>query len=189
MSDTADTKQPENAPGEQQEELVCRCPETYPEEWVGKDIDFAGWCVHRFGIASFAHMPLAYEAYVDRQADNIRQLGLTEKWPGLVLTRTGWWGGEIIRFVEDAQSASRFVEYLAPPFDVNVALHEGGVGSITKTVQEQQRHIVDAGCRPKELYLAHLSCPVCAERKGGEKILAIRRWIASKALQARVKKR
>ncbi|MDH5300560.1 MAG: hypothetical protein OEW58_04285 [Gammaproteobacteria bacterium] len=181
MNDALPSQQPA-----MEEELVCRCPEHWPK-WAGKDMDFAGWCVHRMKIAAFAHMPVSYEVYLDKQTQNIADLGLTEKWPGLVLTRTGWFGGEILRVLEPESSPSRSVEYLTPPFHVNVMLHEGGIGTVTRTAQIQQSNIYAAKCKPKELYLAHLSCPVCAERKGGEKILLIRRWIPGQQTQRRMK--
>jgi hypothetical protein len=170
------------------EDLVCRCPETYPEDWVGQDLDMSGSCVHRMGIASFMRMPISYESYLDRQTHNIHELGLTERWPGLAFMRTGWFGGENLRFIEPAQSPSRLVSYLAPPFNVSIKLHEGGIGTVTKTAQRQQSDIISARCRPKELFLAHLSCPVCADRKGGEKIMVMRRWLPSAQLKRRMKK-
>jgi len=169
-------------------ELHCRCPESYPS-WDGTDQSLAGQTVHRMSIASFFHMPLAYESYVGKQLENVEQLGLSEKWPGFVLTKTGMWGGEIIRFIEDAETASRCVQILPPPFDVNVMLHEGGIGTVQKTLRAQQMKIVDSGKKPKELYLAYLSCPVCAERKGGEKILLFRRWLTSERLVKKIEQR
>ena len=170
------------------ENMACRCPEVYPEEWLGRDMDIAGSCVHKMGIASFAHMPISYESYLDRQTHNIYELGLTERWPGLAFTRTGWFGGENLRFIESAQSPSRLVQYLPSPFNVSVRLHEGGVGTVTRTAQRQQSDIISARCKPRELYLAHLSCPVCAERKGGEKILLMRHWLPSAQLKRRMQK-
>lgn len=169
-------------------EQVCRCPDHWPN-WDGTDQALAGQYVHRMPIASLFHMPLAYDQYVGKQADNIVQLGLTEKWPGLVFTRTGVWGGEILRLIEDAESASRFVQVLSPPFDVNVMVHHGGIGTIQKTLRKQQAYLTDVGRVPKELYLAHLSCPVCETQKGGEMIMVIRRWEASKRLQDKIQAR
>jgi hypothetical protein len=170
------------------DEQSCGCPETWPK-WDGTDQNLAGKCVHRMSIAAFFHMPLAYETYLAKQYENIQQLELTEIWPGFVLTRTGMIGGEMIRFIEDAESASRFVQYLSPPFDVNVMMHEGGIGTIQKTLQAQQMRLVDAGRTPKEVYLAHLTCPVCEKRKGGEQIMVVRRWIANARLQSRLQSR
>ena len=178
----------ENSEEQNGEALSCRCPEAYPD-WDGTDQVFAGRLVHRMKIPSFFHMPFSYDLYVGKQEENIYQLGLTEIWPGMVLARTGMWGGEIIRFIEDAQSPSRLVKTLAPPFDVNVMLHHGGIGTIQKTLREQQMRLTDAGRMPKEMYLAHLACPACEERKGGEKIFLIRRWESSKRLQDKIEKR
>lgn len=167
---------------------ACHCPEHYPK-WDNIDQNLNSHCVHRMSIASLFFMPLAYENYVARQAASIEQLELKEKWPGLVLTRTGFWGGEIIRLIESAESPSRHVQFLPPPFDVNVILHDGGIGTVQKAIREQQMRLVDVGHVPKELYLAHLTCPACEERKGGPKILVFRRWLASSRLQARIESR
>lgn len=167
---------------------LCGCPEAWPK-WDGTDQALAGMCVHRMPIAALFHMPLSHDTYVGKQYHNIRQLEMVERWPGFVLTRTKMFGGEIIRFVEDAETASRFVQYLPSPFDVSVMMHEGGIGSIQKTLLKQQAQMVDAGHAPKELYMAHLTCPRCEERKGGEKIMLIRRWLASSRLKSKVQAR
>ncbi len=164
----------------------CACPDTYPD-WDGQDIDLAGRCVHQMPIKTAFHMPLGYDTYVNKQYLNIRELELTEIWPMMVLTRTKLFGGEIIRFIEDAESASRMVQFLAPPFMVNILLHHGGIGTIRKSMRQQQMGILDSGKIPKELYLAHLTCPVCEEKKGGDKILLFRRWVASSRLSAALK--
>jgi len=169
-------------------EELCPCPETYPD-WDGKSIDLSGYCVHEMKTASVFHMPVAFDMYVSKQAANIEHLELKEKWPGLVLSKTGMWGGKILRFLEDSQSsASRLVHHLPTPFDVMVQLHEGGVGSVPKVVHKMQIAMVEKGCMPKEFYLAHLTCPVCSERKGGEKILIIRRYVANERVKARMEK-
>ena len=156
----------------------CGCPESYPT-WAGKDVNLVGQCVHRMKIPTFFHMPLAYEAYIKKQAESVMQLGLVEMWPGFTLSRMGMLGGEIMRLLEDSQSPSRLVEYLTPPFTANVALHNGDIGTISKAVQPQQALLIDSARTPKELYLSYLTCPRCAERKGGEKILLLRRWSQS----------
>lgn len=166
----------------------CACPASYPD-WDGKDVSLAGLCVHELSLPTLFHMPLAYDLYVRKQAENIHQLGLQEKWQGLVFVRTGFVRGQLLRILEDAQSPSSQVKYLATPYDAAVTLHPGGIGTITKSVQAQQMKMFDEGKSAKELFLAHLTCPVCSERKGGDKILLVRRWVANarlkKAIEAR----
>jgi len=170
------------------EQEGCPCPERYPD-WDGQDVDLGGWCVHQMPIKTFFHMPIAYDMYLAKQAENVAQLGLRERWPGLVLTRTRLFGGSLTRLLEDAESPSRLVHYLPSPFNVSVFLHHGGIGSVSKAVHEHQIRLVEQGRRPKELYLAHLTCPVCEQRKGGDKILVLRRWVASRRMAANVARR
>ncbi|MDH5544876.1 MAG: hypothetical protein OEZ43_04740 [Gammaproteobacteria bacterium] len=173
---------------ENSKEQVCRCPDHWPD-WDGAELSLSGRCVHRMSIPSFFHMPLAFDMYVGKQAENIEQLDLKPVWPGLVFSRTGMWGGELICLIEDAESPSRLVQYLPPPFDVHFMLHHGGIGTIQKTLREQQMRLTDAGKVPGDLYMGHLTCPVCEERKGGEKILMMRRWKSSKRLQGKISNR
>ena len=98
------------------------------------------------------------------------------------------WGGKILRLLEDSQSASRLVHHLPSPFNVMVQLHDGGVGSISKAVHKMQIEMVEKGCMPKEFYLAHLTCPVCCDRKGGDKILILRRYVANERVKKRLEK-
>lgn len=166
----------------------CACPDVYPD-WDGKTLDLGGSCVHEMKIAAFFHMPIAYDMYVSKQAANVDHLGLTEKWPGFILTKTGMLGGRIIRFLEDCQSPSRLVHYIPGSFWVKAKMHHGGIGSVQKVIHKMQIEMLEEGCMPKEFYLAHLTCPLCVERKGGEdKILIVRRFNANKRIQERLRK-
>lgn len=170
------------------EEEQCACPETYPD-WDGKTLELGGSCIHEMKIAAFFHMPIAYDMYVSKQAANLDHLELTEKWPGVILTKTGMFGGKIIRLLEDADSPSRLVRYIPGSFWVKCKLHHGGIGTVPKAVHKMQIEMVEQGCMPKEFYLVHLTCPLCMERKGGEdKILIVRRFVANKRIQERLEK-
>lgn len=155
--------------------LDCGCPGEYPA-WNDEDVSLDGVRAHVMPIPMFVHMPLAYEAYLRRQQEQISRLELPEKWPGFVMTRTGWLRGQIIRLLENVQSPSRFVTFLPKPFRVHAKLHPGDIGTITKTVRSVQTTLLDQGRKPKELYLCYLTCPRCEEQRGGPKILLLRRW-------------
>lgn len=187
MSETDQLETTEQADS-QPENMLCACPDEYPD-WAGQDISFAGWKVHSMPIKCFFHMPLAYDMYMSKQAESIEQLELTERWPGFVLSRTKMFGGNLLRIIEEGDSPSRLVQHLPTPFDVHVFMHNGGIGSVTKAVHQQQIDLVEMGRRPKELYMAHLTCPLCFERKGGDKIMVIRRWVSSKRMQSTVQRK
>jgi hypothetical protein len=135
------------------------------------------------------HMPLGYEAYLHRQQRALEQLHLRELWPGLVLTRTGLLRGSITRLLEDVSSPSRHLGYFPRPFQVRAHLHHGTVGTIRPAVQDMQAYLLDHGCMPGELYLCHLTCPRCAERRGGDKILLLRHWRESRLLRKKQQQR
>ena len=179
--DSDSTKATAKKEGENQK-LACPCPEDYPD-WDGKSINLSGHCIHEMKISCYFHMPVAYDMYVSKQAENINLLDLTEKWPGLVLTKTGMIGGKIIRLLEDAQSPSRLVKYIAGDFHVMAQMHRGGIGTVPKAAHKMQIAMVEKGCMPKELYLVHLTCDECWERKGGDKILILRRYTANERVQ------
>lgn len=163
----------------------CRCPVRLPD-WDGRDVDLSGACVHRQPIKTFFSMPIAFDMYQERQRQEVEALELTEPWPGLVLARIGAFGGELLRLLaDDSQSLSRRVQHLAGPFQARGLLHNGGIGSIRESYLDLQRALLEHGRMPKELYIAHLTCPVCAERKGGDKILLLRRWVESRRLANR----
>lgn len=165
-------------------ELKCHCPDTYPD-WDDIDINLSRKCVHLISIPTFIHMPIAYEFYRKKQASDIENLELKEKWPGFSLMRTGMFGGKMMRLLEETESPSRFVTYLDRDFHVHAKLHHGDVGTVKTTLGEMQMGMVDRGCRPKELYLGYITCPACEERKGGPKILVVRRWVESEGLKKR----
>jgi len=160
----------------------CPCPEEYPN-WDGESVNIGGHCVHEMKISSFFHMPIAYDMYVKKQVDNIHNLELEERWPGFIMTKTGMFGGKIIRILKDAQSPSRLVHYVAGDFLLMAQMHDGGIGTVPKAAHKMQIAMVEKGCMPKELYLAHLTCDVCRDRKGGDKVLMLRRYTANKRIQ------
>lgn len=166
---------------------VCLCPSSYPD-WHEKDVDVSGQPTHTMAMPTFLHMPMAYDTYVQKQQNDIEQLELQEQWPGLVLTKTGFVQGVLIRLLKTGDSPSRFVRYLSADFKLHGLLHLGGIGTIKQSVRQLQNRLFDMGRMPKEVYLCYLTCPICSERKGGDKILLLRRWQASPSLAKRLKK-
>ncbi|NOY62080.1 MAG: hypothetical protein GXP10_02790 [Gammaproteobacteria bacterium] len=156
--------------------LKCGCPQSYPQDWDGEDVDLSHHCVHILPIPTFIHMPLAYESYTKKQNQDIERLELEEPWPGLTLTQTGALRGRIIRLLDaSTRSPSRRVEFLPTPFNVRAKLHHGNVSTIRYPVSQMSLDLLESGRRPKELYLCHLACPQCHET--GDKILFLRRWV------------
>ncbi|MCC6207948.1 MAG: hypothetical protein IT488_07330 [Gammaproteobacteria bacterium] len=166
----------------------CSCPPSYPH-WHGQDVDLGGYRTHTLPIPTLMHMPLSYELYVQRQQHVLEQLHLKEIWPGLALTRTGFLRGSIIRLLEDAPSLSRHAGYFPRPFQVQAHLHQGNVSTIRQAVRNMQSRLLDAGCMPKELYLCYLTCPRCADERGGDQILLLRHWVKSELLEKKARRR
>lgn len=164
--------------------LACGCPDTFPD-WHGKDVDLSLHPAHSLPITTFFHMPLAYAARLERQRAEIEQLELKEPWPGFILTQTNFMAGRIISLLNSAQSPSRHVLCLPASFHISSLLHAGGISTLRNSVRELQSTLFDAGRMPKELFLAHLTCPRCAAARGGEKILLLRRWTDSSRLKHR----
>jgi hypothetical protein len=167
--------------------LDCGCPSDYPH-WHDQDVDLSNHAAHILPIATFLHMPLAYDSYRQRQQREIEQLELDEPWPGFTLTRTGLLRGRSIRLVEDTTSPSRHFTHLDGNFQCFGFLHAGGIGTIRGSVREQQMKLLDSGRMPKEIYLSYLTCPRCSEQRGGDKILLLRRWRSNQRLSNKLGK-
>jgi len=167
---------------------ACGCPPDYPD-WHEQDVDLNSHMVHALKIPSFLYMPLSYEMYVQKQTNDIEQLELEEQWPNFVLTRTGFFRGEILRLLKPADSPSRFVKTLDSTFNLRGFLHNGGIGTIKESTRRLQNQLFDMGRMPKDMYLSYLTCPICSEKKGGEKILLLRKWQESKTLSRRIQNR
>ena len=99
------------------------------------------------------------------------------------LTQTNFMSGRIISLLSSAQSPSRHVMCLPASFQARSLLHVGGISTLRNSVRELQSTLFDVGRMPKELFLAHLTCPRCAATRGGEKILLLRRWTDSARLK------
>ena len=166
--------------------LECGCPAEYPD-WHNQNIDLAHHAAHVLPIASFLHMPLSFELYRQRQQSEIEQLEIAERWPGFALTRTGWFRGKMIRLLEDCESPSRHFQRLPADFQLHGLLHEGGIGTMRTSVRKQQEILLDSGRMPKEMYLSYLTCPRCSEKRGGDRILLLRRWRSSQRLEQKTR--
>ncbi len=165
--------------------LECGCPETFPD-WDGQDIELGGEAVLSFPLPTFLHMPIGFDLYMNRVKHIITQLELEERWPGFFLTRTGWFRGQVISPINKPDSPSHHVTRMPNPYPVRVKLHHGGIGTIKSTLREMQAGLLDSGKMPKELYMAHLTCPHCADDRGGDKILVVRHWKQSQRLKQKI---
>ncbi len=168
--------------------LPCGCPETFPD-WDGKEIDLGGEQVLAFPLPTFLHMPIGFDLYMGRVRHIVKQLELEERWPGFFMVQTGWFRGRIIAPLAKTDSPSHHISRLPVPFRIRAAIHEGGMGTLKNTLRAMQAELLDSGKMPKGLYLAHLTCPNCAEQRGGEKIMVIRRWEESARLKRRIENR
>lgn len=163
--------------------LACGCPGDFPD-WHNQDINLGGQLAHILPVPMFLHMPLGFELHVARQRHKLDQLGLKERWPGLVLTRSAALRGQIIRLLEEAISPARHLLFLPNPYHLRGYLHEGGMDTVSAQVKQVQRQLLEEGRRPQELYLCYLTCPTCSVTRGN-KILLLRRWQQSATLKKR----
>lgn len=166
---------------------VCGCPTRIPD-WNDRDIDIGGHCALIHPIPTLLHMPLAYEAYLQRQQEEITKLELPETWPGFVLTQTGMLRGRLIRLLDNTHSPSRHVEYLPQPFHLHAKIHHGDIGTLRAPLRAMQIALLDLGKLPKELYLSYLTCPHCQHERGGAQVMLLRRWVNSPRLKQRIEK-
>ncbi len=170
--------------------LECGCPENYPEDWSGRDVDLGGQFIHRIRIPTPIHMPLAFEAYLQRQQRSLLELGLPERWPGLALVETGLWRGSLTRLLDvDEGPPSHLVSYLPRPYPVRALVHDGDVGTLRPSLRRLQQGLLDEGRMPRTLYLCHLTCPRCRDDRGGDRILLLRHWRESETLAGRLARR
>jgi len=168
--------------------MDCGCPSEYPQ-WDGEDVDLGAWLVHEQPVPMFLHMPIGYEACLDRQHKDIKRLHLNERWPGFVLTQSAAFRGRILCPLSESTSPARRTLRLTNPFYVRSKLIHGDIGGgIRGAVQTMQSGLLDEGKMPKELFLCYLTCPRCRDERGGIKIMLLRRWVKSKKLQERLDK-
>ncbi len=162
----------------------CGCPDAYPD-WDGSDVNLGGCPVIQLPMPMFIHMPIAFDLYAGKQQRLIERMDLQEPWPRLLLTRTGMLRGTLTRLLKQGSaSMSRYFSTLPFPFVARAKLHHGNLSTGHKVIQAMQMRLVDEGCRPRELYIAYLTCPVCSDQRG-ERILFLRRWTESTILKNR----
>jgi hypothetical protein len=169
--------------------LPCGCPQHYPKEWDGQDVDIGGWLVHTQPAPMLLHFPIAFDLYRKRQDEDITRLGLKERWPGFALTLSAAFRGKHLRLLEEEECAARRVNHLPSPFRLRVAMHRGDIGSVKPVIRNMQTELIQEGRMPHELFLAYLTCPLCSDDRGGNRMMVLRRWKPSKKLKERLEKR
>ncbi|HXH71360.1 MAG TPA: hydrolase [Mariprofundaceae bacterium] len=169
--------------------LECGCPTEFPAEWDGKDIDLGTALVHEQRVPMFLHMPIGFEACLDNQHKDIERLGLTERWPGFVLSESSMFRGRILCPLSEESSPARNVYRLPNPFHLRARLFRGDVGGIRLEVRNMQSSLLDEGKMPKQLFLCYLTCPRCQEERGGMQLMLLRHWIRSPKLEKRLARR
>jgi len=167
--------------------LECGCPSEFPD-WDGKDIELGATLVHQQRAPMFFHMPIGFEACLDRQHNDIKTLELNEQWPGFVLTQSAMFRGRILALLSEDHSPARKTFRLKNPYMVRVRLFKGNVSSIKTAIREMQSELFDEGSMPRDLFLSYLTCPRCQEERGGTQIMLLRHWVKSPKLAARLEK-
>jgi len=167
--------------------LECGCPSEFPD-WNGQDIDLGATLVHEQGAAMFFHMPIGFEACLDRQHHDIETLGLNEQWPGFVLTQSAMFRGRILALLSEDNSPARKTYRLKNPYMLRVRLFKGNISAIKVEIRQMQSELFDEGRMPKNLYLSYLTCPRCQKERGGMQIMLLRHWVKSPKLEQRLSK-
>ena len=167
--------------------LECGCPSEFPD-WDGKDVDLGAMLVHEQKSAMFFHMPIGFEACLDRQHHDIEKLELHEKWPGFVLAESAMFRGRILALLEEENSPARNTYRLSDPYMLRVKLFKGNISAIKKSIREMQSALFDEARMPKNLFLSYLTCPRCQEQRGGQQIMLLRHWVKSPKLEQRMAK-
>ncbi len=167
--------------------LECGCPSEYPD-WDGKDIDLGATLVHEQGSAMFFHMPIGFEACLDRQHHDIEKLSLNEQWPGFVLAESAMFRGRILALLSEDNSPARKTYRLKNPYMLRVQLFKGNLKDIKISIRQMQSELFDQGRMPKNLFLSYLTCPRCQQERGGTQIMLLRHWVKSPKLEQRLAK-
>ena len=167
--------------------MECGCPSEFPD-WHGKDIDLGATLVHEQHSAMFFHMPIGFEACLDRQQHDIEKLELHEQWPGFVLAESAMFRGRILALLTENNSPARKTYRLKNPYMLRVQLFKGNLKDIKTVIRQVQSELFDEGRMPKNLFLSYLTCPRCQAERGGTQIMLLRHWVNSPKLTARLAK-
>jgi len=167
--------------------LPCGCPPEYPD-WDNRDIDLGGYLMQRTTLPMLLHMPIGFEARLHRQYEAIKNHGLHERWPGLALSQTGLFRGQLLCPLQEESSPLHSIIRLPNPYPLRCKLIHGDIGNIKQTVRTMQSELLDIARMPKELYLAYLTCPACQKERGGNRIMILRHWTKSPKLAQRIKR-
>ncbi|MDX8408629.1 MAG: hydrolase [Mariprofundales bacterium] len=169
------------------ERLPCGCPPEYPD-WDNRDIDLGGSLMQRTTLPMFLHMPIGFEARLHRQYEIIRGHRLHERWPGVALSQTGIFRGQLLCPLQEERSPLHGVIRLPNPYQLRCKLIHGDIGNIKLAVRTMQSELLDIARMPAALYLAYLTCPACKEERGGNRIMILRHWTKSPKLAQRLKR-
>jgi len=139
-------------------------------------------------LPMFLHMPIGFEARLHMQYETIHAHGLHERWPGITLSQTGMFRGQLLCPLREESSPLHGTVRLSNPYQLRCRLLRGDMGKIKTAVRTMQSELLDRALLPKELFLAYLNCPTCRNGDDDARIMVMRHWIHSPKLAERIRK-
>jgi hypothetical protein len=150
---------------------VC-CPDSYPELWDEKEIQWHDKPFVQGRVRSVLHMPLNFGSVLMKNLALIESAGAMPDEMLVLSDENSLWGADmyiaVAKDVPQAKMARLSGTFLTKVF-------EGPYRQIPTWIEEMKRYVKSQGRELKHLYFLYKTCPKCAKKHGKNYVVLLAR--------------
>lgn len=149
---------------------ACGCPTINPADWEGKLFNWEGKAFFYKHVKYLFSVPLNVERKMAEAAQMIEQRGYILEEPLMILAREGRFKGTIFVAILPTEGEDKSVINV-PPCALAATVYQRKEAKIGPGVKAFKRRLEAEKKRVKDIYLWHVSCPMCAAKHGYKTII------------------
>ncbi len=156
-------------------ESVCDCPEIKDQDWHNKEMNWSGKIFYFEDVPHFLNIPLGLEKRQHGMLEAIQRKGYTIANREMILHQPGLFKGRILIEIDDPEQYDANVIQLENT-RVLTRVYHGSRAGIKNAVEELKVFAQDrVHVLPGTIYLWYVTCPKCAQSRGGDKTVLLAR--------------
>lgn len=154
---------------------TCHCPEINDRDWRLQDLDWSGKIFYFDYLPHILNAPLGFDKRLQDMKSQIGRKGYKCVNPQMVLYLPGMFQGRLLMEIEDPEQYDANVEIFENA-RILTRVHKGPSSRIGNTVEELKAFVQDrTHILPTIIYRWPVTCPICANQKGGDKTILLAR--------------
>ncbi len=156
-------------------QTTCNCPEISDQDWHMKDQDWSGRIFYFDYLQHFFNLPLGFAKRLSEIKLEIARKGYQLLESEVILYQPGLFQGRILLEIKDPEQYDANVEVFENA-RVLSRVFSGPRNKLGAAVAELKAFTLDrTHIEPGIIYYWHTTCPVCTDKRGGDKTVLFAR--------------